>query len=85
VPRPRAADDFDTINERIKELRRETAGAPPTGASEAAHANASLTDKERRLEDRREGLPPHWVPTIFFKRPSNSEITRRFGHTRSAW
>lgn len=85
MTRPRAADDFDTIHERIKELRRETAAAPPVEASQPTRAAASLTDKERRLKDRREGLPPPWAPTIFIKRPTNSEIARRFWHARSGW
>lgn len=85
MTRPRAADDFDTIHERIKELRRETAAAPPVEATQPTRAEASLTDKDRRLKDRREGLPPPWVPTIFIKRPTNSEIARRFWRARSGW
>jgi hypothetical protein len=85
VTRPRAADDFDTIHERIKELRRETAAAPPVEAGQPTRAEASLPDKECRLKDRRKGLPPPWVPTIFIKRPTNSEIARRFRHARAGW
>jgi hypothetical protein len=84
VTRPRAADDFDTIYERIKELRRETAAsAPPAEADQPARAATPITDHERRLKDRREGLPPPWVPTIFLQKPTNSEIARRFPPTRS--
>jgi hypothetical protein len=83
VTRPRAADDFGTIYERLKELRREAATAPPAEANRPARADTPLTDPERRLKDRREGLPPPWVPTIFIKTPTNSEIARRCRPTRS--
>jgi hypothetical protein len=73
VTRPRAADDFDTIYERIKELRRQTAAAPQVEAAQPTRAEAPLTDKERRLKDRREGLPPPWVPTIFINKLTKSE------------
>jgi hypothetical protein len=69
VSRPRAADDFATIRERMKQLRREAAAARPGNAGQPACADARLTDQERRLEDRREGLPPPWVPTIFVAPP----------------
>jgi hypothetical protein len=82
VTRPRATDDFDTIYRRIKELRRETVvTAPSAEADQPVRADTPLTDPERRLKDRREGLPPPWVPTIFLKKPTNSEIARRFRPT----
>jgi hypothetical protein len=74
VTRPRAADDFATVHERLKELRRETAAASPAHPNQPPPADAPVTDQERRLKDRREGLPPPWVPTIFFKAPTGSEI-----------
>ena len=58
MTRPRAADDFATIRKRMKELRRETAAAAP------------VTNHEKRQKERREGLPPHWVPTIFLAAPA---------------
>jgi plasmid stabilization system protein ParE len=85
VTRPRAADDFEAIYERIKELRGETAAARSAEADQPTRAATPITDHERRLKDRREGLPPPWVPTIFLKRPTNSEIARRFWHTRCGW
>jgi hypothetical protein len=85
VTRPRAADDFDTIYQRIKELRGETAATRPAQPSQPPRADTKPGDKERRLRDRREGLPPPWVPTIFIKTPTNSEIARRFWHIRSGW
>jgi hypothetical protein len=89
VTRPRAADDFDRIHERIRELRGEPRVAQPPAASQPSSADALPTDHERRLKDRREGLPPPWVPTIFIKkpasgkRPTNLEIARRFWHIRA--
>jgi hypothetical protein len=70
VTRPRAADDFATIRERLKELRQETAAAPPASDDSSAHADALPNDHDRRLEERREGLPPPWAPTIFVKNPA---------------
>lgn len=89
MTRPRAADDFDMIHERIRELRGAGATSPPAEASQPGSADAPLTDAERRLKERREGLPPPWVPTIFAKnpasgkRPTNLEIARRFWHIRA--
>ena len=91
MTRPRAADDFDRIHERIRELRREPRVAQPTEASGPGSADALAIEDERRLKDRREGLPPPWVPTIFIKkpasgkRPTNLEIARRFWHIRAGW
>ena len=70
MTRPRAADDFDTIYRRIKELRREAATAPPAEANRPARTDTPLTDHDRRLKDRREGLPPPWVLTIFLAAPA---------------
>jgi hypothetical protein len=89
VTRPRAADDFDRIHERIRELRGEAATDRSAEARQPGSGDAPLTDDERRLKERREGLPPPWVPTIFIKnpasgkRPSNLEIARRFWHVRA--
>ncbi len=79
MTRPRAADDFTTIRERIKELRRETAAAAPAEPNHPRRVNTPPTDQERRLKDRREGLPPPWVPTIFLKRPANVESAAACG------
>ena len=70
MTRPRAADDFATIRERMKELRRE---AIQTNAGENRRpggAETLLTDHEKRHKERREGLPPPWVPTIFLAAPA---------------
>lgn len=73
MSRPRAADDFDTIRERIEELRREreAAAAPeqPKGRGGMRRGAGLAADLERRRRERVEGWPPPWVPTIFVKRP----------------
>lgn len=54
----------------MNELRREAihpnAGEnrPPGGAE------TLLTDHEKRHKERREGLPPPWIPTIFLAAPA---------------
>jgi hypothetical protein len=61
-PRPRAADDFDIIRQRLEELRRERE------AADAGAGDAPSEDKtERRRRERLEGSPPPWAPTIFAK------------------
>jgi hypothetical protein len=85
VTRPHVADDFDAIHQRIQELRRETAAAPASEPGPPARPQTAPSERERRLEDRRQGLPPPWVPTIFVKKPTNSEIARRFWHNRAGW
>jgi hypothetical protein len=85
VTRPRAADDFDAIQQRIKELRRETAAAPPTETGPETPGEPPAAERERRFRDRREGLPPPWMPTIFLKRPASREIACRFWQARLGW
>jgi hypothetical protein len=64
-PRPRAADDFDIIRQRLEELRREREAAE---AAEAGAGDAPSEGKtERRRRERLEGSPPPWAPTIFAK------------------
>jgi hypothetical protein len=70
VTRPRAADDFATIRERMKELRRETAADMPAQPHRPPRADTPLTNHKKRHKERREGLPPPWVPTIFFAAPA---------------
>jgi len=69
VERPRAADDFDVIRERLEELRREreevaskqTPGESPSGSDD------SVEGRKERCED----APPAWVPTIFSPQPTD--------------
>jgi hypothetical protein len=51
VTRPRAADDFATIRERMKELRRETTAARLAQPHQPPRADTPLTDYEKRLKD----------------------------------
>lgn len=65
MTKPRAADDFEVIRERLEELRREREeNAPKDGASSSAEGEAD-EDEEQRRRERCEGAPPPWVPTIF--------------------
>jgi hypothetical protein len=85
VTRPRAADDFDMIYQRVKELRRQADTLAAGEGGQPVRAEAPMSDRERRVRDRREGLPPPWVPTIFIKKPTNIEIACRFWHARCGW
>ena len=68
MERPRAADDFDVIRERLEELRREREEASSVTTGERA---GSDDDAERRRQERCEGAPPAWVPTIFLPQPTD--------------
>ncbi len=81
----RAADDFEMIYQRLNELRRQTDASAPAEGDQTVRAEAPVSDRERRARDRREGLPPPWIPTIFIKKPTNIEIACRFWHTRAGW
>ena len=70
MTRPRVADDFATIRERMKELRREAIQPNACENRRPGGAETLLTDHEKRHKERREGLPPPWVPTIFFAAPA---------------
>ena len=67
MERPRAADDFEVIRERLEQLRRERGESPAAGAP----APGAEDDAERRRRERCEGLPPPWVPTIFLPQPTD--------------
>jgi hypothetical protein len=66
-PRPRAADDFDTIRQRLEELRREREAAEAENGDAGARAGDAQGKSERRRRERLEGWPPPWAPTIFAK------------------
>ena len=68
MERSRAADDFDVIRERLEELRREREEASSVTTGERA---GSDDDAERRRQERCEGAPPAWVPTIFLPQPTD--------------
>src|SRR5437868_2550979 len=66
-PRPRAADDFDTIRQRLEELRREREAAEAENGDAGPRAGDAQGKSERRRRERLEGWPPPWAPTIFAK------------------
>jgi hypothetical protein len=70
VERPRAADDFEVIRERLEELRREREEISSTNTPNGA-SNTSDVDAERRRQERCDGAPPSWVPTIFLPQPTD--------------
>jgi hypothetical protein len=73
VNRPRAADDFEVIRERLEELRREREAienANKTGDDPASDGGAE-SDGEGTRRERSEGAPPAWVPTIFLPQPTD--------------
>jgi hypothetical protein len=70
VTRPRAADDFATIRQRMEELRGQgTQSVSAEGASDAdgPPPGRGLGRVDERYRDRAEGAPPPWVPTIFLR------------------
>jgi hypothetical protein len=72
VNRPRAADDFEVIRERLEELRREREEIEDKNKSgDAAGDGESEEEAERRRQERCDGAPPAWVPTIFLPQPTD--------------
>ncbi len=82
MTRPRAADDFTTIQERVKELRREASETNAAASPRPGRAEAPLTNHERRHEERREGHPPPWVPTIFLASLDSKATSRQMPRGR---
>ena len=69
--RPRAADDFEVIRERLEELRREREEIGSTERSGENTPSESDDDAEKQRQARCEGAPPAWVPTIFLPQPTD--------------
>ena len=69
MERPRAADDFEIIRERLEELRRQREEI----ASDNSSADTPRDDDEaeRRRQDCCDGEPPVWAPTIFLPQPTD--------------
>src|SRR5437763_16418001 len=63
-PRPRAADDFDTIRQRLEELRREREAAEAENGDAGPRAGDAQAKTERRRRDPLGGWPPPCAPTI---------------------
>ena len=70
MERPRAADDFEVIRERLEELRREREEIAPSSTPADAPGSGDA-EEERRRQERCEGAPPPWVPTIFLPQPTD--------------
>ena len=68
MERPRAADDFEVIRERMEELRRER---EEVAANNSAGETPSDDEAERRRQEHCKGAPPAWVPTIFLPQPTD--------------
>jgi hypothetical protein len=72
VERPRAADDFEVIRERLEELRREREEISSTNKpGETPNADDSDGDGARDRQDCRPGTAPASVPTIFLPQPTD--------------
>ena len=72
MTQPRAADDFEVIRERLEELRREREANAPKGDAASSESGEDASDEaERRRQERCEGAPPPWVPTIFLPQPTD--------------
>jgi hypothetical protein len=65
----------------MRELRGEDSRASAATQTQR-RADASLGNPERRLEERRQGHPPPWVPAIFVKKPEDIEVARRLWRIR---
>ena len=71
MSRPRAADDFDVIRDRLEQLLREREELAETNAGEGNPAPGADDAAERRRKEHIEGAPPAWVPTIFLPQPTD--------------
>ena len=71
--RPRAADDFEVIRERLEELRREREEITATDKPGEATPSDGDSDEEaeKQRQARCDGAPPAWVPTIFLPQPTD--------------
>ena len=72
MERPRAADDFEVIRERLEELRREREEIASTNTpGEKPNGGDGDDDAERNRQEHCDGAPPAWVPTIFLPQPTD--------------
>jgi len=70
VERPRAADDFEVIRERLEELRREREEISSTNSAEKPSGEDG-NEAEQDRQEHCEGATPAWVPTIFLPQPTD--------------
>ena len=72
MERPRAADDFEVIRERLEELRREREEiSSANNPGEKPSGEGGGDDDEQGRQEKCEGAPPPWVPTIFLPQPTD--------------
>lgn len=69
MERPRAADDFEVIRERLEELRREREQISSDKTPDEAGSDDGAA--EHRRQEHCDGAPPAWVPTIFLPQPTD--------------
>jgi hypothetical protein len=66
----------------MRELRGEDSRAP-AATQTPRRAEASPGNRKQRLEERRQGHPPPWAPTIFVRKPEDIEVARRLWRIRA--
>jgi hypothetical protein len=71
MERPRAADDFEVIRERLEELRREREEISSNNTTGETSGGGSDDESEQQRKEQCEGAPPAWVPTIFLPQPTD--------------
>lgn len=72
MERPRAADDFEVIRERLEELRRQREEISSTDSPDKPPSGEDGDeDAERNRQAQCDGAPPGWVPTIFLPQPTD--------------
>ena len=71
MERPRAADDFEVIRERLEELRREREEISSNNTTGDSSDSVSDEEAEQQRKEQCEGAPPSWAPTIFLPQPTD--------------
>ena len=71
MERPRAADDFEVIRERLEELRREREEISSNNTADDSSDSVSDEEAEQQRKEQCEGAPPSWAPTIFLPQPTD--------------
>lgn len=68
MERPRAADDFEVIRERLEELRREREEIASTNTTDSPNEDQG---SPQQREECRGGRPAGSIPTIFLPQPTD--------------
>ena len=71
MERPRAADDFEVIRERLEELRREREEISSANTPDKTPGGEDGNEGEQDRQEHCEGATPSWVPTIFLPQPTD--------------